>query len=255
MVSAELIKETFLIRNPEVVRKLSEVTRIRRCEKGEIIYAIGDMQTNIYILLNGIVYCYFIDEMQSIITDCFVVERGYPVNTENLKLPSMFTAQALVRTELLEIPADIAFDLMKEYPELLWEYIRFMQMALAYHWYISNKRIHYPAKKRYEWLRKTWPEVEQVASNQQIASFLGIRSQSLSRLRYLSRKTAKEDTDQNDRKGAKEDGDDLEDVDILVTRDLRWNYARLSKALKEGQYYNADGFLKHPHDKLTVKFR
>lgn len=252
MVSTELIKEIFLIRNQEAIRKLSEVTRIRYCEKGEIIFAIGDMQTNIYIMLNGIVYSYFINEMQSVITDCFVVERGYPVNTENLKLPSMFTAQALVKTELLELPADQAFELMQEYPELLWEYIRFLQMALTYHWYIANKRIHYPANKRYEWFRKTWPEVDKVASNQQIASFLGIKSQSLSRLRYLIRKADKDDKnekDKSDSKNTKEDAEDIEDVDILVTRDLKWNYARLSKAVKKGQYYSADGFLKSLHDK------
>lgn len=250
MVSAELIREIFLIKNQEAIRKLSEVTRIRYYEKGEIIFAIGDMQTNIYIMLNGIVYSYFINEMQSAITDCFVVERGYPVNTESFKLPSMFSAQALVNTELLELPVDRAMELMQEYPELLWEYIRFLQMALTFHWYIANKRIHYPANKRYEWFRKTWPEVDKVASNQQIASFLGIQSQSLSRLRYLIRKTDKGDTDENNCKENKEDVEDIEDVDILVTRDLKWNYARLSKAVKEGQYYNADGFLKGRDDNI-----
>lgn len=227
MVGVDLIKEIFSIKNQETICRLSDIARIRCCEKGEIVYAIGDMQTSIYILLNGIVYSYFINEIQTAITDCFIVERGFPVNTENFKLPSMFTTQALVRTELLELPIDETLELMQEYPEVLWEYVRFMQMGMNFHWYISNRRIHYPANKKYEWFRKTWPEVDLVASNQQIASFLGIRSQSLSRLRYqLKEKSI----------NGKENAEDIEDADIMVTQDLEWDYARVNEALKKGQY-------------------
>ena len=220
MVDKSLIQEIFPIENQEEIRILSEIAKIRCYEKGESIYTIGEIQKNIYIILSGIVYSYFIDETQSIITDCFITERGFPVNTENFKLPSMFTTQALVNTELLEIPIDAALDLMQKFQELLWEYVRFMQMAMTFHWYIANKRIHSPANKKYKWFRETWPEVDAVASNQQTASFLGIRPESLSRLRHQAKVT--------DGKSVQE-----EDVDIMVTKDLKWNYPRIGKALKK----------------------
>lgn len=226
MVSTDLIKEIFPIEDQEGIRELSEIAYVRCYEKGETIYEIGDMQETIYIMLSGIVYSYFIDETQTVITDCFIVERGYPISTENFELPSMFTTQALMKTEVLELPIAATLELMRVHQDLLWEYVRFMQMGLTFHWYIANKRIHYPAKKKYEWFRETWPELDQVASNQQIASFLGIRPESLSRLRHLV-KTSGEKTE------------DDEDADIMVTQDLEWNYSRMSKALKKGQYKKA----------------
>lgn len=188
MVKTDLITKIFTVKDQEGIQMLSNVAAIRHCAKDEIIYAIGDIQTNIYILLNGVVYSYFIDETQTAITDCFITECGYPVSTENFELPSMFSTKALVETDLLELPIEAAMRLMQQYPEMVWEYVRLMQMAMTFHWYIAQKRIHYPANKKYEWFRENWPEVDKLASNYQIASFLGIRPESLSRLRQLAKK-------------------------------------------------------------------
>ena len=52
---------------------------------------------------------------------------------------------------------------------------------------INKKRLYLSGSKRYEWFCEKWPEIDQLASNHQIATFLGMRSESLSRLRYQKR--------------------------------------------------------------------
>jgi CRP-like cAMP-binding protein len=216
---SDLIRTIFRITDDEIINEISEIACVRHYEKGESIYKIGEFQTDICILLKGIVYSFFIDEAQNVVTDCFLTESGFPINTENLELPSMFGTEALAATDILQIPIQGALLLMDKYKEVLWEYVRFMQMGMTFHWYIANKRIHYPANERYEWFRKTWPEADKVCSNAQIASFLGIRPETLSRLRHQPKNADKQ-----------------EGVDILVTKDMKWNYPKMKKALQEGQY-------------------
>ena len=63
------------------------------------------------------------------------------------------------------------FDLMQQYPRMAKLYVRCLHQALEFQNEINIKRLYLPGNKRYEWFCKKWPEVDQIASNQQIASF------------------------------------------------------------------------------------
>lgn len=123
-------------------------------------------------------------------TDCFMTERGMPLNIFNLQIPSVFGMQALTDTEVFAFPVDDLRRMLQAHTEVAEEYVRYMQKGLLFHWYIGNKRLHLSVAKKYQWFRQKWPEVDEIAGNMQIASFLGIRSESLSRLRNAVKNNA-----------------------------------------------------------------
>lgn len=172
---------------------LAHFAEIHHYKKGEHIYDVGDMQKKIYILWSGILRCYFIDELQTDITDCFMTEKGLIANTPEVfqgkgETPSVVGVEVLADAMVCEIPVKRIILMMQQYSEMAGLYIYCLHQSLEFQNEINNKRLYLPGSKCYEWFCKKWPEVDQIASNHQIATFLGIRSESLSRLRHQKRK-------------------------------------------------------------------
>ena len=192
MVKSELIKEFMPFAQPQLVEKMSEISEIQHYRRGDHLYEIGDTQKKIYILLAGILRGYFIDEIQTEITDCFMTERWMIANSSEIfsgggSTPSVIGVEVLVDSDVLEMPADTILLLIQEYPELARFYVQSLHQALTFHNEINRKRLYLPGNERYEWFCEKWPQVDRAASNHQIATFLGIRSESLSRLRHQKR--------------------------------------------------------------------
>ena len=188
MVKKELIKDFMPFAQPQLIDTISGIAEIQHYQRGEHLYEIGDMQEKIYILLDGILRCYFIDEIQTEITDCFITDRWMAANSSDIlsgggSTPSVIGVEALTTSEVLEIPADRILFLLQKYPEMAKFFVYSLHQALTFQNEINKRRLYYPGNQRYEWFCEKWPEVDKVASNHQIATFLGIRSESLSRLR------------------------------------------------------------------------
>ena len=193
MIKTEIIEALVPLKDPALIAMLAHFAEIHHYKKGEHIYDVGDMQKKIYILWSGILRCYFIDELQTDITDCFMSDRFMAVNTadffvEGNRVPSFVAMEALTDMRVLEIDADPLFSMLRRYPQLAGVYVNCLQNALNFQNEINYKRLYLPGKERYAWFREKWPEVDRIASNRQIATFLGIRSEYLSRLRHPKKK-------------------------------------------------------------------
>lgn len=178
---------------PDLVAALENISKITFYQKGEQLYGIGDIQSKVYLLLDGILWCYFIDEMRSDITDCFMSDRFMAANTADFfmdgnKIPSFVAMEALTDMKVLEIDAEPLFAMLQRYPQLARVYANCLQNALKFQNEINYKRLYLSGKDRYAWFCEKWPEVDRIASNHQIATFLGIRSEYLSRLRHPKKK-------------------------------------------------------------------
>ena len=46
-----------------------------------VVYDIGDIQKKVYVLIEGMLRCYFIDESQTEMTDSFMTEKGMVANS------------------------------------------------------------------------------------------------------------------------------------------------------------------------------
>jgi CRP-like cAMP-binding protein len=213
----ELLREFIHIDNPVVIDELEKISTVSKVPKGQLLLAIGEVQSKIYLLVSGVVRCYFLDESGAEITDCFINQRGYTVMMENFTHPSLDAIEALTDVEVLEMPIMETVGLMNQFPEMLWEYNRMLQVALMFHWRIGKICVHYTAAQKYHWFRENWEGVDAVAKNTQVASFLGITPETLSRMRR-SEKAASEPSD------------------IMVASKSSWSFDQLRQALeREGK--------------------
>jgi len=189
----ELLQTFAAADHPELVTALANISEITTYRKGEQLYEIGDVQSKVYLLLEGILRCYLIDDTRSDITDCFMADRFMAANSadffiEGSRVPSFVGMEALTDASVLEIDADPLFEMLQRYPQLARIYAHCLQNALNFQNEINYKRLYLAGKERYQWFREKWPEVDKIASNRQIATFLGIRSEYLSRLRHPKKK-------------------------------------------------------------------
>jgi CRP-like cAMP-binding protein len=214
MEMKELIADLMHLQDDALVQKLSDIGTLRHYRRKEPIIQIGEMQNKIRILVEGVVRCYFTDECGTEITDCFLIEPGYPLMVAAISIPSLMGIHAVVDCDVLEFPMEPVMAMVNDYVDLLWCYNRMLQRALFFHWEIKTSRYCYSASQRYQWFRKKWPNVEAVANSSHIASFLAMTPETLSRLRRSNR-----------------DSEHL--TQLISVPNSDWNGARVAKCLRE----------------------
>ena len=112
-----------------------------------------------YLLLDGILRCYLIDDTRSDITDCFMADRFMAANSadffiESNRVPSFVGMEALTDASVLEIDADPLFVVLQRYPQLARIYAHCLQNALNFQNEINYKRLYLSGKERYAWFRE-----------------------------------------------------------------------------------------------------
>jgi len=222
MVSEELTREFFHTRDERLIRKLSEISQVISYKRGEEIYAIGEQYTHLYILIRGLTYTYFCDEQSRSITNCFFSRKYDFLNIEAYDKKASVGMKALKDTEVYAVPIESALSAAKELPTLIWEYANYLQKSMVYLCVVNNRRMYYSADQRYHWFCEKWPEAVSFASNRQIASFLRIRPESLSRLKSQLKQcdSGKESL-----------------ANILVTKDLQWDYMDIKQIMEKKEEY------------------
>ena len=216
MVTEAIIRELFRTQNEQLIQALSNNSMIQVYRKGENIYESGEKYTGLYILLKGAVCCYFLDERERETSICFFTRRCDLLNIEDFNKISDVGVKVLTETQVLYIPIDKGCEMAEQYTELLWEYTRYLQKTMVYLCVVNNRRMYLNAEERYQWFCEKWPEAEQFATNQQIASFLRMRPESLSRLKSQLKKSGSE------KKAL---------ANILVTKDLQWDYMDIKQRI------------------------
>lgn len=81
MTTVEAINACIPLNNPELTGQLGSLSEIVHYKKGDCIYDIGDIQKKVYVLIEGMLRCYFIDESQTEMTDSFMTEKGMVANS------------------------------------------------------------------------------------------------------------------------------------------------------------------------------
>lgn len=185
----EIIQRLTQLQDSELLDKLETAASIRQFQKGDDILRIGEMQTKMYLLLDGIVRGYFLDGENLEHTDCFMTEFGYPVMTASISFPSLLGYVAVTPVHVIEFPMEAMTALMAEYTELLWMYNAMLQKALFFHWEIKASRVQFDAVRRYVWFLRKWPDVEKCANSKHIASFLAMTPETLSRSRRMANRS------------------------------------------------------------------
>lgn len=154
-------------------------------DKGDFFIKAGDVCRQIAFIGKGVLRTYYLNDKGDEITICFCSEKRFTTSFKSLitQLPSQLNIQAIEPTEVVALTYQ---DLQKLYAESKsWqtigrllaerEYLNMESYAVA-----LNRET---AKEKYTRLLKEQPQVVQRAPVQQIASYLGVTRETLSRIR------------------------------------------------------------------------
>ncbi len=179
------------IKTPEVIQMLVDATEVRRIKKGDFLAYAGEKQTDICFMIEGLLRGFFLDSRGKDVTDCFGFQSGTPAmafcrfDGENV---SPMTIELLEDGLFFCVPISLILKLQERYLEVTLFYNRVLISALNEHWRIKQVLHQYTALQRYQWFLEVYPDLIGRVSNKNIASFLGMSPETLSRLRRMTRK-------------------------------------------------------------------
>ncbi len=165
--------------------KLLNLFRPTNLKRGQHLIELGSAVNHQYFVLKGCLRTFMIDSAGKEHTIQFATENWWVSDYLSYykKVNSIMVVECLEDCQLLQINRVDLNDLFDELP--LAE--RFFRKQLENAFVAFQMRIlsslHQTAEKRYSLFIKNYPDIEQRVKNYQIASYLGITPESLSRLR------------------------------------------------------------------------
>jgi len=164
----------------QIVKKLKTVSLKRR----EILVPIGDVCKHVYFIESGLLRYYQIVDGEEV-TGQFFFEGSWYTDLESFltEKPSRQCAQGIEETKLLALSRKDLYQLFEEIPK----FERFGRLMAENSFIGLRKKMDrlslFTAEEAYLDLIKTRPKVIERVPQHYIASFLGIKPQSLSRIR------------------------------------------------------------------------
>ena len=172
------------LHNNDLIEDLKSISEYKFINKGEIIIENGQIQTDIYFLINGIFRAYFYNDKGKEFTDCFGFECGQPLMAcHSLGEKSNAYIEALEDSLVIKMPVSKLLDFIEKYSELLNLYNILVIKSIDLHNELREIKYKLSAKKRYEWFLSKYSKLNGRLKDKDIASFLGIDPVSLSRLK------------------------------------------------------------------------
>ena len=194
MVPLEFYRTYFPVKSASLLRALASASVPAQVHQGELLLREGEPQTQLPLLVSGIIRGFYFDVNGQEITDCFAVRPGIPVVAgADFCRPSPIYLDALTDCELMTIPTQEVVRLLDQYPELLRLYNQMLVDSFTMHWEIKTTRCRSTAMQRYQWFLRTYPGLIHRISSKCVASFLGMTPVTLSRLRRALREQQPEE--------------------------------------------------------------
>jgi CRP-like cAMP-binding protein len=167
----------------ELVKSINSSSMIKRFEKGSTILKEGDSYQEAFFVLKGCLRSYVLKDGEDITIDFYLDEQAVmPVGYSDLK-PAEFSLECLEDSLVLINTENQEKEMIEEYPEL-------KSLCLTMSEVLAEKiQVEYSAYKtstpeeRYRDLIEKKPELLQRVPQYQIASYLGIKPESLSRIK------------------------------------------------------------------------
>ena len=138
-----------------------------------------------YFVLNGCLRTYLIDSSGKEHTIQFAVEGWWVSDyiAYYKEGPSIFNIECLEDCRLMKVSKGQLVSLFSSVPALEGYFRRQLENAFVAFQTRILSSLYMPAEDRYDSFIKTYPDIEQRVKNYQIASYLGITPESLSRIR------------------------------------------------------------------------
>ncbi|MDQ6480175.1 Crp/Fnr family transcriptional regulator [Dyadobacter sp. LHD-138] len=165
--------------------ELLEISKVRNITNGSFYVAEGQIPTKFAFLLSGLFRYVYIDSKGNEFTKSIITEHNLLVSYSSMlyQKPSHFFIQAIEDAEILEVNYQSWLELQKT--NTRWD--KFLIAALEKGYCLKEKRerdlLMLDAETRYKNFLTEFPGLESRITQQMIASYLGIKPESLSRIR------------------------------------------------------------------------
>ncbi|MFD0749374.1 Crp/Fnr family transcriptional regulator [Mucilaginibacter calamicampi] len=181
------IQKLGVVLNDDEKAVIQQLFKYRKFRKGQYIVQQDDVVKYETFIISGVTRTYTVDDkgQEHIIT--FGVEGWwtgdlYSFYTQNA---TAFNIDCIAATEVLQITQPALDELCLEVPKMNIYYRNLYRNSVIAFSKRMQSTLEKSAPQRYEEFRQNYPLIEQRVANHQIASFLGITPQSLSRIRRL----------------------------------------------------------------------
>ena len=172
----------------EILGEIVAISVFKVVNRGEIIRNITDENKTAALVLGGMCRAYYVDEEGNDITRGFSIPGTLCMDEGLFGYP-----ESIVTWETIEETTLMIFDVAKikaiilKNDELKNIYIMLLENALRYKIYRENGFLVENASERYLHFRKMYPMICDKVKQHQLASYLGIKPESLSRIKKTLR--------------------------------------------------------------------
>lgn len=170
--------------SPEEQSAITETICIRSFPKGAILLREGDISAEAYFVLRGCVRLYYLNEGDEKTTN-FFTENQWVISMQSMTFsePSRHFLECCEDTQLVVGNREKEEDLYQRFPELQQISRRVMERVFAEQQELSGSQVTESPEERYLNLLKKRPELLQRLPQYLIASYIGVKPESLSRIR------------------------------------------------------------------------
>jgi len=168
----------------DVLEEVVGFSKFKVYSKGEILACVGNDASCAAIVMSGVVRSYYVDGDGNDITQYFSAEGSFCMDegmmgySENVAVWEAIEESTVM---LFEVKRMKALIFSNEQLKTLW--IELLEGAMRYKIYRENGFLVQNATERFLTFRKRYPELSERVSQQYIATYLGIKPESLSRIK------------------------------------------------------------------------
>lgn len=181
----------FTLLSEDEQRAISESLRIDEYKKGKYLLRQGELSAiKCYFVLMGCVRQFFIDESgKEVTSDFFTEEQAIPIINEQTQGDSSKYSLACVEDCILVVgDVDSEKTMFNKYPQLETMIRKMMEINLGEIQELFGEFINSSPEERYESVLRKRPQLVDRVPQHQLASYLGITPESLSRIKKRIKK-------------------------------------------------------------------
>ncbi len=188
METRDFFRQVIGLTDDGLIDKVNSLAKIVYFKKGDLIVRQDELQSHIYLILEGVFRGYYVNVEGKEITDCLGFRCGEPAMAcTRLEEASEISIESATDSKCLQLPIKEIIQLNHIYPELQQAYNHLLIQGIERHNSIKKVMQEFDARGRYQWFLEEYPGLIDIISHKHIASFLGMMPESLSRLRRTLR--------------------------------------------------------------------
>lgn len=174
----------------EELDRIAAMATVRQVVKGDFVLRQGEVCRHVFFLTQGFVRMFYVDPDGTEINARFTGENDFFVDFNSFltQTPSRYYWQAMQDTYVLAFPYQKVQALYRQSPD--WN--RFGRLMAERVYLTANERVEMlqflTPEQRYKYVLDRYPALLANISQAHLASFLGIKPESLSRIRHRLKK-------------------------------------------------------------------